>query len=126
MARKSNLLNSFAVGVARYAAYQVIKDIKKEYNIGLVPENSKLKKAIRDFEIKGFKATASRLVGILDMIETEFTKDKSTSKLMELREAVSFVNSKITVIEYQMSTETDETIMMNLNSYYIKVKNSLK
>ena len=126
MARKSNLLGSFAVGVARYAAYQVIKDLKKEYNVGLVPENSKLKKAIRDFEIKGFKATASRLVGILDMIETEFAKDKSTSKLMELREAVSFINGKITVIEYQMSTEADETIMMNLNSYYIKVKNSLK
>jgi hypothetical protein len=60
------------------------------------------------------------------MIETEFIRDKSTSKLIELREAVSFVNGKITVIEYQMSTEADETIMMNLNSYYIKVKNSLK
>jgi hypothetical protein len=126
MARRSNLLGNFVVGVARYAAYQTIKDLKKEYNISTVPQNSKLKKAIRDFEIKGFKATASRLIGILDMIETEYNQNKSTEKLMELREAVSFVNSKITVIEYQMSTEADETILNNLNEYYSKVKNSLK
>lgn len=126
MAKKSNLLGNFVVGVARYAAYQTIKDLKKEYNISTVPQNSKLKKSIRDFEVKGFRATANKLVSMLDMIEVEWEKNKTTSKLMELREAISFINSKIAVIEYQMSTENDEIIMMNLNSYYSKVKNSLK
>jgi hypothetical protein len=92
MARKSNLLGNFVVGVARYAAYQTIKDLKKEYNISTVPQNSKLKKSIRDFEVKGFRATANKLVSMLDMIEVEWEKNKTTSKLMELREAISFIN----------------------------------
>ena len=126
MARKSNLLGNFAMSIARYTAYQAVKDLKKEFDISVVPNNSKLKKSIRDFEVKGFRATANKLVSMLDMIEVEWIKDKSTSKLVELREAISFINSKIAVIEYQMSTENDETLLMNLNSYYSKVKNSLK
>lgn len=126
MARKSNLLGNFAMSIARYTAYQAVKDLKKEFNVSVVPNNSKLKKSIRDFEIKGFKATANKLVSMLDMIEVEWQKDKSTNKLMELREAISFINSKIAVIEYQMSTDNDEIILMNLNTYYSKVKNSLK
>lgn len=126
MARKSNLLGNFAMSIARYTAYQAVKDLKKEFDISVVPNNSKLKKSIRDFEIKGFRATSNKLIGMLDMIEVEWEKDKSTAKLLELREAISFINSKIAVIEYQMSTENDDTIMMNLNSYYSKIKNSLK
>ena len=126
MARKSNLLGNFAMSIARYTAYQAVKDLKKEFDISVVPNNSKLKKSIRDFEVKGFRATANKLVSMFDMIEVEWIKDKSTSKLVELREAISFINSKIAVIEYQMSTENDETLLMNLNSYYSKVKNSLK
>lgn len=126
MSRKNNILSGFAYGAARYVAYQTIRDLKKEFNLSLVPSNSKLTKAIRDFEIKGFKATVSRLIGILDMIECEWEKDKSTNKMMELREAISFVNSKIAVIEYQIVTELDDSLMHNLNSYYSKVKNSLK
>lgn len=126
MARKSNILGNFAMSIARYTAYQAVKDLKKEFNVSVVPSNSKLKKAIRDFEIKGFKATVSKLINILNMIETEWEKDKSTNKMTELREAIFFVNSKIAVIEYQITTELDETLMNNLNSYYSKVKNSLK
>jgi hypothetical protein len=126
MAKKNNLLGNFAMSIARYTAYQAVKDLKKEFNISVVPNNSKLKKSIRDFEVKGFRTTANKLISMLDMIEVEWQKDKSTTKLLEFREAISFINSKIAVIEYQMSTENDDTIMMNLNSYYSKVKNSLK
>jgi hypothetical protein len=119
------LFNGLVVGLGRKIAFEVINDVKKEHNIKLIPKTSQAFKEVNAFKLGAtFNTTSSRLIQLLDSIQNEYV-NKST-KVKDLKKYLLFVNSKLSLLELQITNETHETQFQTVQNFYSQVSNIVK
>lgn len=119
-----SVINGLAVGLGRKIAFEFINDVKKEHNIKLAPKSSPAFKEINSFKLgASFGSTSSKLLQILDSIQTEFKKKPETKDT--LLQQLEFVDSKMGLLEMQITNDRQQNQFTNITTFYSELLNTI-
>jgi len=120
-----SVINGLAVGLGRKIAFEIINDVKKEHDVKLSPRSTKAFKETVSFKLgSSFSSTYSRLLQILDSIQSEYMTNQG--KVEELQKYLSFVESKLPLLDMQVTNNNHRNQFDNLINLFTNIKNLIK